>query len=323
MSSRRRPTGRTGRRERRYALRLFASTGGAIYAVTDVMPSGRSSPRRARSRGTVRAARAGQYLGLFERLHGLSTVALRFGNVYGPRQDVHGEAGVIAIFCGRLRGGEDLRVFGDGEQDPPMTSTSATSSRRSPRRRGRRDRRDQPRHRGGDLWFCASPSCCRCTRATSPIDFQPARMGEIQRCWSSTPAGPATSSAGALGGPGRRRPPGRPGRAGRRVVGRSGRVRTAGRSEPGRASTGTPAPCAGRCVRARHRAAPGCWPGRRVPRTLPAPDRAAGRGAGAWYRSQGSWGGARARRRVAPPATRWSPSGPRGRSPSRCTTCLP
>jgi UDP-glucose 4-epimerase len=46
----------------------------------------------------------------------MSTVALRFGNVYGPRQDVHGEAGVIAIFCGRLRRGEQLRVFGNGEQ---------------------------------------------------------------------------------------------------------------------------------------------------------------------------------------------------------------
>ena len=55
---------------------------------------------------------AERYLGLYERLYGLSTIALRFGNVYGPRQDPHGEAGVIAIFCGRLCAGEtadDLR----------------------------------------------------------------------------------------------------------------------------------------------------------------------------------------------------------------------
>jgi UDP-glucose 4-epimerase len=56
------------------------------------------------------------YLGLFERLYGMSTIALRFGNVYGPRQDPHGEAGVIAIFCGRLRAGERPRIYGDGSQ---------------------------------------------------------------------------------------------------------------------------------------------------------------------------------------------------------------
>ena len=49
-------------------------------------------------------------------LHGLAAVSLRLGNVYGPRQDPHGEAGVVAIFCGRLLDGEPLLVFGDGEQ---------------------------------------------------------------------------------------------------------------------------------------------------------------------------------------------------------------
>jgi UDP-glucose 4-epimerase len=49
-------------------------------------------------------------------LHGLSTVSLRYGNVYGPRQDVHGEAGVVAIFCGKLVDGEAPTVFGDGRQ---------------------------------------------------------------------------------------------------------------------------------------------------------------------------------------------------------------
>jgi UDP-glucose 4-epimerase len=59
---------------------------------------------------------AERYLGLYERLYGLSTIALRFGNVYGPRQDPHGEAGVIAIFCGKLREGIRPRIFGDGTQ---------------------------------------------------------------------------------------------------------------------------------------------------------------------------------------------------------------
>jgi UDP-glucose 4-epimerase len=98
---------------RRFA---FASTGGAIYGETDVMPTPETTePRPMAPYGTSKLC-AEQYLGLYERLHGMSTVALRFGNVYGPRQDVHGEAGVIAIFCGRLRRGEQLRVFGNGEQ---------------------------------------------------------------------------------------------------------------------------------------------------------------------------------------------------------------
>jgi UDP-glucose 4-epimerase len=95
---------------------VFASTGGAIYGETDVMPTPETvEPRPMAPYGTSKFC-AEQYLGLYERLHGMSTVALRFGNVYGPRQDVHGEAGVIAIFCGRLRRGEPLRVFGTGEQ---------------------------------------------------------------------------------------------------------------------------------------------------------------------------------------------------------------
>ena len=56
------------------------------------------------------------YCGLYKRLHGLSTVSLRYGNVYGPRQDVHGEAGVVAIFCGYLLDGRRPTVFGDGRQ---------------------------------------------------------------------------------------------------------------------------------------------------------------------------------------------------------------
>ena len=56
------------------------------------------------------------YLGLYDRLYGLSGVSLRLGNVYGPRQDPLGEAGVIAIFCGLLKEGGRPKVFGDGTQ---------------------------------------------------------------------------------------------------------------------------------------------------------------------------------------------------------------
>ena len=97
---------------------LLASTGGAIYGEGE----GRDLPltedaecRPDAPYGQSKFAAEG-YLSLFSRLHGLSTVALRLGNVYGPRQDPHGEAGVVAIFCGALLDGATPKVFGDGEQ---------------------------------------------------------------------------------------------------------------------------------------------------------------------------------------------------------------
>ncbi|MEY2442771.1 MAG: UDP-glucose 4-epimerase [bacterium] len=95
---------------------VFSSTGGAIYGETDVLPTPETvEPLPMAAYGQSKFC-AERYLGLYERLYGLSTVALRFGNVYGPRQDPHGEAGVIAIFCGRLVAGERPRIYGDGTQ---------------------------------------------------------------------------------------------------------------------------------------------------------------------------------------------------------------
>src|SRR5262249_3962248 len=56
------------------------------------------------------------FLAYYARIHKVDTVAVRFGNVYGPRQDPHGEAGVVAIFCGRMLSGKPLTIFGDGLQ---------------------------------------------------------------------------------------------------------------------------------------------------------------------------------------------------------------
>jgi UDP-glucose 4-epimerase len=95
---------------------VFASTGGAIYGDTDVVPTPESVeclPMSAYGQSKFCGER---YVGLYQRLYDLSSVALRFGNVYGPRQDPHGEAGVIAIFCGKLKGGDRPKIFGTGEQ---------------------------------------------------------------------------------------------------------------------------------------------------------------------------------------------------------------
>jgi UDP-glucose 4-epimerase len=97
---------------------VFTSTGGAIYGEGEgqELPLAENAPLAPEAPyGQSKFAGEG-YLALYERLYGLSTVSLRLGNVYGPRQDPLGEAGVVAIFCGRLRGGERPTVFGDGRQ---------------------------------------------------------------------------------------------------------------------------------------------------------------------------------------------------------------
>jgi UDP-glucose 4-epimerase len=97
---------------------VFSSTGGAIYGEGDgqELPLLEDAPLAPEAPYGQSKFAAEGYLALYERLYGLSTVALRLGNVYGPRQDPLGEAGVIAIFCGRLREGKRPTVFGDGKQ---------------------------------------------------------------------------------------------------------------------------------------------------------------------------------------------------------------
>jgi UDP-glucose 4-epimerase len=97
------------------------STGGAIYGDADIMPTPESAtPRPMAAYGQSKFC-AEAYCGWFERLYGLSSVTLRYGNVYGPRQDPSGEAGVIAIFCGKLLAGERPTIFGDGRQTRDYT----------------------------------------------------------------------------------------------------------------------------------------------------------------------------------------------------------
>lgn len=94
---------------------VFASTGGAIYGECE-RPACEEDPRLPVSPYGAGKLAAEEYLAAFARLHDATHVALRFGNVYGPRQDPHGEAGVVAIFSGRLLAGEPCRIFGDGRQ---------------------------------------------------------------------------------------------------------------------------------------------------------------------------------------------------------------
>lgn len=92
------------------------STGGGLYGDADVLPTPEDHPIHPLAPYGQSKLAAEGYCELYTRVHGLSTVSLRYGNVYGPRQDIHGEAGVVAIFCGCLLDGRAPRIFGDGHQ---------------------------------------------------------------------------------------------------------------------------------------------------------------------------------------------------------------
>jgi UDP-glucose 4-epimerase len=94
---------------------LLASTAG-VYGDAAPTPTPESAPVEPYSPYCASKAAAESYLALYTRLHGLSTLALRFGNVYGPRQNPHGEAGVVAIFAGAAATGRRVTIYGDGAQ---------------------------------------------------------------------------------------------------------------------------------------------------------------------------------------------------------------
>ncbi len=95
---------------------VFASSGGAIYGDTEVVPTPEEHPAAPASVYGAAKLCGEAYGNLYSQLHGLEFVPLRYANVYGPRQDPHGEAGVVAIFAERLLRGEQCVVNGDGRQ---------------------------------------------------------------------------------------------------------------------------------------------------------------------------------------------------------------
>jgi UDP-glucose 4-epimerase len=95
---------------------VFTSTGGALYGDFNTPPNYETSPKDPESPYAIAKLSAEYYLAYYGRVHNIDSAALRFGNVYGPRQDPHGEAGVVAIFCGRILSDQPLTIFGDGRQ---------------------------------------------------------------------------------------------------------------------------------------------------------------------------------------------------------------
>jgi UDP-glucose 4-epimerase len=100
---------------RQNAQVVFSSTGGAIYGECEG-PAPETAPLLPVSPYGIAKLAAEEYLRGYNRLYGSTHVALRYGNVYGPRQDPHGEAGVVAIFLGALAGGTAPKIYGEGTQ---------------------------------------------------------------------------------------------------------------------------------------------------------------------------------------------------------------
>jgi UDP-glucose 4-epimerase len=102
----------------RYSIQkvVFASTGGAIYGEQREFPAPEDHPHYPVSPYGVSKLAGERYLYFYRTQYGLPYAALRYANVYGPRQDPHGEAGVVAIFCGNLAAGRESRINGSGEQ---------------------------------------------------------------------------------------------------------------------------------------------------------------------------------------------------------------
>lgn len=95
---------------------VFASTGGAIYGEQDVFPADETHPIRPLSPYGVSKLASERYLFFYHHEYGIDAVCLRYANVYGPRQNPHGEAGVVAIFLDRLLSDRQPVINGDGRQ---------------------------------------------------------------------------------------------------------------------------------------------------------------------------------------------------------------
>jgi UDP-glucose 4-epimerase len=183
-------------REREEAVRtsghstrtVFSSTGGALYGDFDPPPSTETFSKDPEAPYGIAKLSVEYYLAYYGRVHGLDTVALRYGNVYGPRQDPHGEAGVVAIFCNRLLDGRALTVFGDGEQtrdyvyagDVARANFLAATSELPAR--GRLDARAFNVGTSLETSVNTLAETLRTVSgATAPIEYAPARAGELAR----------------------------------------------------------------------------------------------------------------------------------------------
>ncbi len=167
---------------------VFSSTGGAIYGDASPPPSGEDSPKDPESPYGISKLSVEYYLAYYARTHGLDTVSLRYANVYGPRQDPHGEAGVVAIFCNRLLDSRPLTVFGNGQQTRDYVFVAdvaranvLASTAKLPDVKRLDDRAINIGTGVETSVLNLAESLQRAAKVNVPIEFAPKRDGEQQR----------------------------------------------------------------------------------------------------------------------------------------------
>ncbi|HEY0778958.1 MAG TPA: NAD-dependent epimerase/dehydratase family protein [Gemmatirosa sp.] len=167
---------------------VFASTGGAIYGDFVSPPNIETYPKDPESPYGIAKLSVELYMGYYTRQHGLECATLRYANVYGPRQDPHGEAGVVAIFCGRILEGRPMTTFGDGSQtrdyvfvkDVARANWQAATTTLPPA--GPVDARAFNIGTGVETSVNELAEAIRHVAGTeTPIERAPARAGELQR----------------------------------------------------------------------------------------------------------------------------------------------
>jgi UDP-glucose 4-epimerase len=168
---------------------VFSSTGGALYGDFDPPPSAEAFSKDPDAPYGIAKLSVEYYLAYYARVQKLDTIALRYGNVYGPRQDPHGEAGVVAIFCNRILDGRALTVYGDGEQtrdyvyvgDVANANFAAATSSNVPAP-GRLDARAFNVGTSVETSVnTLATTLGQVAGSTAPIEYVPSRAGELMR----------------------------------------------------------------------------------------------------------------------------------------------
>ena len=167
---------------------IFSSTGGAIYGDYNDPPSDEAFAKDPESPYGIAKLAVEYYLAYYGRVHGMHVIPLRYANVYGPRQDPHGEAGVVAIFCQRLLAGKALTVFGDGRQTRDyvfvgdVARANVLAAEAPVPKAGRLDERAVNVGTGvATSVLDLAAALQRAAGTSSKVDLAPARPGEQQR----------------------------------------------------------------------------------------------------------------------------------------------
>lgn len=159
---------------------VFASSGGTIYGTPEQIPTPETHPQRPESPYGVAKKAGGDYLFYYQQIHGLEFAATAFANVYGPRQDPHGEAGVVAIFTGLFLDRKRPTIFGDGEQTRDFVFVDDVVDALA--RAG--ERGDGIINIGTGVETSVNElyaSMARATKSTHEPRYAPARVGELAR----------------------------------------------------------------------------------------------------------------------------------------------